>query len=868
MRGRLVELALVTVLSALAGWGFTVAFVFADLAPVVFAAAVTAGLVAAVNTVVRTGVAVSLATQGLALAGGLVVLVRDVEGGVVGSLVGVLADGPARISTVAVPAPGEPELLVVPFVGVWVACAVGCELARRTTASLAPALPPVVVLVASQVFVLPSTPRSSGPLWAVVAVAAGLAAVRHRRTEQAVPTEQVSPAAQAAPAEGDDIVGSSALRSSTGAQVAAVRRRSSAVVVAAIAVLAVVAVAAAALPVVTAREPMTLREHFAEPPRSPVVDNPLGSIVANYLDDPQVDEDVRRREVLTIEFDEEVPLSSGFDGDDRLRIGWVVLDSFDGSNWRTSATFDPVARELPPPLASPSQARRAVSGTATLHEVDGPWLPMVGRAEEVTFLEGGRSLLVDLITGSVAVPGATVTTESAGPVRYRFAAVPPPTAPLEELGPVAGLPEDGADWRRLLDAEEDLPGLVQRLEQLRDELFLAESPGSIGFVGQLRRVEALFHSRLAEQIVESGIDVDDLPRLAEQPFTFLLPPEGLAQLPVQDSPDVAVPSGRAELRVPTGHSFEALLQFLGSSPPGSEGEVPPNAGEGTPEQFAAAGALLLRSAGIPTRVVVGWSVPGGEIDDGIAVVRRDHADAWVEVWSANHGWVALDTTPLPDVEPTPLDLADLEPPPPADPLADEETELVALDDDTAQDTGAGGILDSEAWWFPLAVLVLAVVLLGIVAPMAILAVRRDRRRRTVPAAAAVAAAWDDAIEELMASGLSVAVTMTPTEVVEQARHHLGEAPLEQLATLATLVDQSAHDHDEPTTEMARAAWRSADRVRRVIRNHASPTTRLVRGVDVRPALRRRRQLQRAERLRAATTREARPAEPTGSLRRR
>ena len=62
------------------------------------------------------------------------------------------------------------------------------------------------------------------------------------------------------------------------------------------------------------------------------------------------------------------------------------------------------------------------------------------------------------------------------------------------------------------------------------------------------------------------------------------------------------------------------------------------------EHYAAAFVVLMRSAGIPARVVGGYQ--GGEMNprDGYLVVRQSEAHAWAEVWLANRGWVRVDPT--------------------------------------------------------------------------------------------------------------------------------------------------------------------------------------------------------------------------------
>lgn len=60
------------------------------------------------------------------------------------------------------------------------------------------------------------------------------------------------------------------------------------------------------------------------------------------------------------------------------------------------------------------------------------------------------------------------------------------------------------------------------------------------------------------------------------------------------------------------------------------------------EQFASAAAVLLRAAGIPTRLVTGFS-NGSPTADG-RELRAANAHAWVEVWYPGVGWVASDPT--------------------------------------------------------------------------------------------------------------------------------------------------------------------------------------------------------------------------------
>ena len=62
------------------------------------------------------------------------------------------------------------------------------------------------------------------------------------------------------------------------------------------------------------------------------------------------------------------------------------------------------------------------------------------------------------------------------------------------------------------------------------------------------------------------------------------------------------------------------------------------------EHYAASFATLMRLAGIPARVVLGYL--GGEYNDlgGFFLVRQADTHAWCEVWLAENGWTRIDPT--------------------------------------------------------------------------------------------------------------------------------------------------------------------------------------------------------------------------------
>lgn len=68
--------------------------------------------------------------------------------------------------------------------------------------------------------------------------------------------------------------------------------------------------------------------------------------------------------------------------------------------------------------------------------------------------------------------------------------------------------------------------------------------------------------------------------------------------------------------------------------------------EGFCEYFASAFVFLMRAAGVPARVVMGYQ--GGEVNpvDRVITVRQSDAHAWAEVFLRGRGWVRIDPTAI------------------------------------------------------------------------------------------------------------------------------------------------------------------------------------------------------------------------------
>ena len=122
---------------------------------------------------------------------------------------------------------------------------------------------------------------------------------------------------------------------------------------------------------------------------------------------------------------------------------------------------------------------------------------------------------------------------------------------------------------------------------------------------------------------------------------------------------------------------------------------------GYSEYFASAMAVMLRSVGVPARMVTGYSVGDKIPDKDLFVVRDNHSHGWVEVFFPNYGWITFEPTPgrslpltyVPDPLPRVVYLVeDLDEEP--DIICDEDIEECDDNGESSLDTGPG----TSAFW--------------------------------------------------------------------------------------------------------------------------------------------------------------------------
>ena len=158
-------------------------------------------------------------------------------------------------------------------------------------------------------------------------------------------------------------------------------------------------------------------------------------------------------------------------------------------------------------------------------------------------------------------------------------------------------------------------------------------------------------------LIPEGIQRRKIYRLHSYPITDLpaeLAPGYYLEIPKEVKQQLA-PLAKGLVRKTVFGSANAVASFLKN---GFSYNLSPGKAQGDPvlhflfsskkghcEYFATAMALLLRTIGIPTRIVGGYL--GGDWNElgQYYLVNQSDAHTWVEVWIEDRGWVTFDPTP-------------------------------------------------------------------------------------------------------------------------------------------------------------------------------------------------------------------------------
>lgn len=302
-----------------------------------------------------------------------------------------LLDAPHALLSTIPPAPGEPELLVLPHAVVWTAAAVSAELALRTRAPLLPALPAVLAFGFPLALGVDG-PGSSYPAAGALAGAAALLVLVRSRVRLPL--------------------------------------RAMAVRLPAVAALGLVAgLLAPHLPGLGA--PYDLRKTVTAPTVRPESTSPLDQVAAWMRNGDEA--------VFTVRTSGAAPRN--------YRL--AVLDRYDGTTWTGSAALTRTGGRVPAEKDAGPDGTKTLEQRFTVQSLPGIWLPAADRPSSVSTPEG-TSLSVDpdsgvLSTGEAVPRGFTYTATSRLPVydaerlRYAAAADDPARVALPRLD-AAGQP--------------------------------------------------------------------------------------------------------------------------------------------------------------------------------------------------------------------------------------------------------------------------------------------------------------------------------------------------------------------------------------------------------------------------------------------
>ena len=243
------------------------------------------------------------------------------------------------------------------------------------------------------------------------------------------------------------------------------------------------------------------------------------------------------------------------------------------------------------------------------------------------------------------------------------------------------------------------------------------------------------------------------------------------------------------------------------------------------QQYAAAMAVMLRLAGVPARVVLGYTHAAPDAASTFTITTDD-AHAWVEAFFADIGWVPFDPTPLAGIPGGANDLAyaSHSPAPPSaasTPAANEPTANHSL---SGSAPGAGSRHGASAssvrgWLMP--ALVIGVITLVVVIPWL-----ARRRRRGVRLRAARGGdpdpLWAELSDTATDLGYVWSAVRTPRQVVRWLQRPVGDAA-ESLRELADAVEQHRYGP-------SRTAVRDRD-----LAEDLAAVTRSLRARETRPA---------------------------------
>ena len=459
---------------------------------------------------------------------------------------------------------------------------------------------------------------------------------------------------------------------------------------------------------------------------------------------------------------------------DQVYFRLTTMEYWDGSSF---SAVDPDLRTFDQPWQERPSLRftgetTPVAGAVTIGALRNEWVPAPYSVTSVSTREAiGRDFRARAIDGAIVIPGGQTTY---GGLEYEF------TADIPQVDYAALATQANGEFS---------PVFRQAQEDGRD-------------VGQPTFLENRAQAPDLEPFLELGDDPDARVAALAREITANMTNDfeksltletWLRQLPYSTA-------------IPLGGGANNLGDWL--TDPNS-----PNYRTGYCEQFATAMAVMARSLGIPTRVVLGFAP--GELIPGstnTVVVTDAQAHAWVEVWLEPNGWTRFDPTPRTGVLPTAeavsaelgFDISEY--------FNVEAPEIQAtgglspqiardnLPNDAVPFIGGGGVDDTGGFeipsWARNAGLAL-IALLTLVGAVPLLKWRKRRSRSKRLAHGDISAAWEEIVARLDDLGEPPRMGATPAEAAADVDPAI--QPLAAIYTRSVYGSTATLDREDVTT---------------------------------------------------------------------
>lgn len=473
----------------------------------------------------------------------------------------------------------------------------------------------------------------------------------------------------------------------------------------------------------------------------------------------------------------------------------AVLDNFDGARWLPNTRYTETGTLLPGPPSGTGIDKGAAPISVDVSIVDLPerWLPVPGWPTELT----GTAVSIDQEHGVVLQRKPSPLAAQLGAVEMKQEETEEPKTRYR----VKAIP-------LLTQAPSYLEGFSAS-ENARQSLATPKIPADL--------------TNIAQTVASGASSPQERVALLENYLRSFYQFNSSAQ---------------------PGHSYARIERLLRDQGTQSEG--------GTSEQFAVAFAILARSLGIPTRVVVGFvknpdedlgladsansnnlpgSVDAGYNDLSTITLTAADAQAWPEVLFAGAGWVPFDPTPKagstarePKSEAGGADETATTVP---DTVADSTIAQVA---EPIVDTEKSSTISPWVW----TVLLGVVGVLGIFGFVASLVHKRQLNRRRQRGRLAIFGAWQEATRSLAACQQQVGPSDTVYDFALRATSVERFRTLsEPLTTIALACEQSQFSSVEPSDSEIANAWEATDHVLAGVRAAATPKEKALLLFDLR-----------------------------------